>query len=218
MMILLKPMAMASDGYGSCPGVGIVFVFAFVVVVVVVVVFRMRNWNRGGGGGHWNGRWSHTNKVVKAASSCLNGVSSPCPVNLSVLSYPVLSRTRRAAGINALLPAPPIANPLSDSRNFFYKKPGAFPLLRPVLSSHVFSSSLLFSGLSGCPMLCCEPLVNSSISPVRARAGPISQKDRRPKQSCRCLLKPSRSSPGPGVISYLIERVVASLACLSLQA
>ena len=60
---------------------------------------------------------------------------------------------RQAAGINALLPAPPIANPLSDSRNFFYKKPGAFPLLRPVLSSHVFSSSLLFSGLSGCPML-----------------------------------------------------------------
>ena len=86
LMILLKPMAMASDGYGSCPGVDIVFVFAFVVVVVVVVVFRMGNWNRGGGRGHWNGRWSHTNKVVKAASSCLNGVRSPCPVNLSVLS------------------------------------------------------------------------------------------------------------------------------------
>lgn len=88
LMILLKPMAMAmaSDGYGSCPGVGIAFVY--VVVVVVVVVFRMGNWNRGGGGGHWNGRWwSHTNKVVRAASSRLNGVRSPCPANLSVLSY-----------------------------------------------------------------------------------------------------------------------------------
>ena len=90
LMIPLKAMAMASDGYGSCPGVGIVFVYA--VVVVVVVVFRMRNWSRGGGAGHWNGQWSHTNKVVKAASSCLNGVRSPCPVNLSVLSCLVLSR------------------------------------------------------------------------------------------------------------------------------
>ena len=122
-----------------------------------------------------------------------------------VLSCLVLSRTRRAAGIDALLPAPPIANPLSDSRNFFYKKPGAFPLLRPVLSSHVFSSSLLFSGLSGCPMLCCEPLVNSSISPVRARAGPISQKDGRNKLPLPA--KTVQSSPGPGIISYLNERV-----------
>ena len=58
-------------------------------------------------------------------------------------------------------------------------------------------------------MLCCEPLVNSSISPVRARAR-ANQPERQTAETS-CLLKPSRDN----LLPY--RATIASLSGLSLS-